>query len=118
MKKKNPNKKEVSWEIVSDLKRCLNIYSIFLEISKKQECIASEIINGAEICKATLYKYLNKACRLELIGKRNNTNSYKNGAHFIVVSKPKLSEFLEKFELTMLNFLKKMPEFQEIFDKQ
>jgi hypothetical protein len=118
MKKKNPKKKEESWEIVNDLKRCLNIYYIFSQILKRQECIASEIMNETEICKATLYKYLNRAYDQELIGKKTNTNLYKNGAHFVVFSKPKLSKFLQEFKVTILNFLKNLPEFQEICDKK
>jgi len=115
MKNKKRVKNEKTWDIVEDLKRCLNIYSLFYYIDEKQQCVASEIIDKIGICKATLYKYFNKAYQVDWIDKENNTNMHKNGAHFTVVARPKLKNFLKEFNKKILEFSKNLPDYSDNF---
>ncbi|MFW9969340.1 MAG: hypothetical protein ACFFDF_04005 [Candidatus Odinarchaeota archaeon] len=118
MKNKRHKNEQETWDIINELKRCLTIYSILYQILEKEECVASEIINDTDICKATVYKYLNKAATIGLISKKNNTNSHKNGAHFTFVSELKLTEFLEEFAMTIGEFLIKLKKHPKFFDKK
>lgn len=115
MKNKKRVKNEKRWNIVEDLKRCLNIFSIFYYINEKQQCVASEIIDNIEICKATLYKYFNKASQVDWIDKENNTNMHNNGAHFTVVARPELKNFLKEFNKEILEFSKNLPNYSDNF---
>ena len=50
-------------------------------------------MNETEICRTTLYKYLSRPYDQELIGKKTNTNLYKNGARFMLFPSRNHSSF-------------------------
>lgn len=108
-------KKEIKWEICEDLRRCLSIYSVFRYIYEKGECIASEIISEMCICKTSVYKYIDKGAEADLLYKDFNKETYKNGAHFMVVAKPRLKKFLKEFKTTIFKFFDEVSEYPEVF---
>ena len=113
MMNKKKETKEEKWEIFEDLRRCLNIYSVFRYIYEKGECIASDIISEMPICKTSVYKYIDKGAEAELLYKDFNKESYKNGAHFMVVARPRLKRFLKEFKTITFKFFNEVTEYHE-----
>lgn len=110
------NKYGKKWDIIEDLKRCLNIYYVFKFINENQGCTVREINNETGINKNTIYKYIEKGVETGLINKDFNGNGFKkNGAHFIIIVKPKIKDFLIEFKRIIFNFCKNMSEYNDIF---
>ncbi len=102
-----------NFQIIDDLIRCLKIYNAFNYIYQHQECTVSEILKSIDICKSTLYDYIDKANNTKLIIKDFNNKIHKNGSQFTVVAKPELLSLLVQFKTIILGFLKEMSDDQD-----
>ncbi|MFX0138328.1 MAG: hypothetical protein ACFFDN_32100, partial [Candidatus Hodarchaeota archaeon] len=106
-------KNEMNWALIEGFRRYLKIYSMLEYINKNQECSASEIMQKVDLCRSTLYDYIDRAFKAKLIDKETNTDINKNGAHYLVVVKPELKLFLREFNKIILEFFNLMLKYHE-----
>ena len=86
-------------DIIEDQMRCIVKYLMYKFIAKKKECTVREISDNLDIIENTVYKYVKTGVKGGYLKKINiDSDQRKDQAHFIVVAKPKIKEFLGEYE--------------------
>ena len=73
-------------------------------ILNNHRCTVSEIMKELNLCSSTLYHYIDKIFEIGLIDKEPSSGRNKNGAHFNLIAKPELENYLKEFSSVVLEF--------------
>ena len=90
--------------LFDDLIRRLRFCSMLKYIEDHRNCTASEIIKNVKLHSSTVYDYLNRAIKAQLVKREENSKNNKGRSHHLYIAQPELINFMKALKTKILGF--------------